>query len=104
MEQEIREESSIYHVTECPNLGKTIKLNLKAVRDLMGRQIGHFDDLGIADREELQKRFLIYCEIAEPDFFCGRDADLLRNHPEYPPSVDHLPNKKALKKAASAIV
>lgn len=85
---------TIYHRENTGRLGKTLKLNLKAVRELLGRHVEHFDNLTPADKILLQRRFRRYCQLGRPDFGIGHVETKFAQ--EHPPSVDHLPNKRAL--------
>lgn len=85
---------SIYHSKSGDKLGPVIKLNLRAVCELLDRDVPHFDALSPQDKDLLQKRFSVYCKNGSPDFGLGCEAS--KTHPEHPPSIDHLPNKNAV--------
>lgn len=107
--------SSIYHSgqfgrTDHEKSAKAIRLNLKAVNDLLGRnpRLSNFDELTADDRQELERRFAIYCQIGAPDFRPGREEKrpewdeesqewVGKYKPAIDPSFDNLPNKNALK-------
>jgi hypothetical protein len=88
---------SIFHEKCNGNFGKTIRLNLKAVRDLLARDVPSFSSLTDTDKALLQRRFDCYCKHARPDFGAGKDAT--RTTPEMPPSINNLPSKSALAQA-----
>ena len=77
-------------------LGNTIRLNLKAVSDLLSRKVRHFSELTENDRAELSRRFIVYCEHGTPDFSPGLEANEAKGIEESPPILDHLPCKDAL--------
>jgi len=51
---------SIYHTKQLGKFGPSIRLNLDAVSDLLGRVVPTFDSLTAADKLELQFRFDVY--------------------------------------------
>jgi len=81
---------SIYHAGPMGNFKQTIRLNLQAIRDLLGRDIAHFDVLTPEDRKELEYRFMIYCMHGQPDFNQGEERF------DVQPAINNLPNVTAL--------
>ena len=86
--------SSIYHREAGTGFGKAIRLNLKAVRELLGREVAHFTDLTPKDKDLLQRRFTAYCKKGSADFSPGSIASQFCG--DNPPSIDNLPNKSAV--------
>lgn len=98
---------SIYHADSLGRRGKTIRLNLKAVRELLEDRRLEWKDLTAKKKELLQQRFTAYHEAGGlSDFSTGRDScvnDLGIEIPEQPPSIEHLPNKTAVRTAIRKI-
>ena len=81
---------TIYHAGPMGTFQKTIRLNLKAVRDLLGRNVAHFDALTPQDKTELEYRFSVYCMHGQPDWNQGdEDAGI-------PPTINNLPSAHAI--------
>ena len=80
---------TIYHIGYLGHFKQTLRLNLRSVRALLGREVPHFDALTDTDKKELEYRFSVYCKHGVPDFSQGDGHSI-------PPTIDNLPNKDAL--------
>lgn len=92
---------TIYHRDAGTGFGLAIKLNLKAVRELLDREVPHFNDLTAADKKLLQRRFTVYCKHGRPDFGVGQIGNKINS--DHPPSIDNLPNKAAVRLAIAKV-
>ena len=92
---------TIFHRDAGVGFGLAIRLNLKAVRELLDREVPHFSDLSPADKKLLQRRFSAYCRKGRADFSIGQVAEKFSE--EQPPSVDNLPNKEAVRFALRTV-
>ncbi len=93
--------TTIYHRDAGTGFGLAVKLNLKAVRELLDREVPHFSDLTPADKKLLQRRFAVYCKHGRADFGIGAVAGKFQQ--EHPPSIDNLPNKAAVQVAIAKV-
>ena len=92
---------TIYHRDAGTGFGLAIRLNLKAVRELLDREVPHFDNLTTADKKLLQRRFSAYCKNGRADFGVGQIGNKINS--EQPPSIDNLPNKEAVRLAIQKV-
>lgn len=81
---------TIYHIGPMGLFQKTIRLNLKAVRELLGRDVANFDVLTPQDKAELEYRFSVYCMHGQPDWNQGDE------NTGVPPTINNLPCAHAL--------
>lgn len=92
---------TIYHRDAGTGFGLAIRLNLKAVRELLERDVAHFRDLTPADKKLLQRRFSAYCKHGRADFGVGQIGNKINS--DQPPSIESLPNKAAVRMAIAKV-
>tara|TARA_R110000772_G_scaffold78559_1_gene168536 strand:+ start:1171 stop:1485 length:315 start_codon:yes stop_codon:yes gene_type:complete len=90
---------TIYHLKDYGKMGRTLRLNLKGINDLLDTPVAHFVEITESMKELLEERYAAYCRHGQPRFAPGREADPSRNREEIHPCLDNLPDKVALNKA-----
>lgn len=103
----IKTNMTIYHTDGAGRKRKTIRLNLKACRELLENRRLEWRDLTPKLKGLLQRRFTACCNAGgTPDFSQGCEAKTNKLGyviPERPPSIEHLPNKTAVRTAIRRI-
>lgn len=94
---------SIYHQEGKNKTGKTIRLNLRACKQLLGRHLDNFDEISGRDRIELQKRLLIYVRYGKLAINSGYYSRYVPGSEDREPSIEHLPDADALEQMRNEI-
>ena len=90
---------TIYHEQTGPRGEEFIRLNLKAVRELMDVRDLDWEDIGDEERSLLERRFSEYLKFGRADFRQGSPASPAKDQDNTSFSIEHLPNKLAIERA-----